>query len=828
LIRTFSNGTSTQYDSNFKSPFFQDTISFKLFKGQINASGNNEFAIVIDPENKIEEASEDNNKGKLLIAIPANGTKNLYPKPYSIENASIVEFIFQDTDLLSASRDYQIEIDTINSFNSPYLKSKKIAGKVLARFSIDLLKKDSLVYYWRTKFSSPKPGESKDWVTSSFTFINASSEGWSQSSDQLTENKFTNLTTDPVKGFSFTERVTDVFVRTFGSENATPYTSASFKINNSEYNLSTQGQPCRNNTINLVAFNKTTTVPYPGIPFNFQDPRTCGREPQLINSFLLSEIETGSGNDLLAYIDNINVSDSVVIFSIGDPGYSSWSSQVKSKLGEFGINPRDIDALAQGEPVVIFGRKGASPGTARIYTTPLVPEKEQELQVSETITGRQSQGKISSFTIGPAKSWERFIANVSNIGPTDSFSFSIFGVKLDGADSLVRKNSFDDIDLTGLNAVKYPYLRLELTAADEVDLTPIQLKNWIVLYEPVAEGILLPNGQTEAKTVQEGEPWSDQFKFVNISNKNFSSLLTVGVELFNSSQLTNEVQKFSIDAPAKQDSTVFTVKVDTKGKLGVSNLNVFVNRKIVPEQYDDNNSISLKEYIEVKPDISRPVLDVSIDGRYIRNNDYVSSNPLILAVLKDENPFLFKTDTSGVNILLSLPCQTSNCGFTRINFSSSEIKWFSATPSSDFRVEYRPLALLDGAYVLRVEAADVTGNKSGEEPYQISFQVKSETTLTFNSVYPNPSSGNFYFQFQLTGNVLPDFFSLEIFTTDGRLVQEFNQEDVIDFKIGLNELIWQATDLAGGSLPNGMFIYRLKIGANEKEVNQQGKLVHIR
>ncbi len=828
LTRTYSNGTSSQYDSNFKSPFFQDTISFKLFKGQINASGNNEFAIVIDPENKIEEVRKDNNTGKLLIALPANGTKNLYPKPYSIESSSTVEFIFQDTDLLSVTRDYQIEIDTVNSFNSQYLKSKKISGKVLARFSLDLLKNDSLVYYWRTKFSSPKSGESKDWVTSSFTFINASPEGWSQSSDQLTENKFANLTSDPVNGFSFSETVTDVFVRTFGSANTTPSTSVSFKINNSEYNLSTQGQPCRNNTINLVAFNKTTTVPYPGIPFNFQDPRTCGREPQLINSFLLSEIETGSGNDLLAYIDNINVSDSVVIFSIGDPGYSLWSSQVQSKLGEFGINPSDIGSLAQGEPVVIFGRKGASPGTARIYTTPLVPEKEQELQVSETITGRQSQGKISSLTIGPAQSWKRFLANVSNIGPTDSFSFSIFGVKLDGADSLVRKNSFDDLDLTDLNALKFPYVRVELATMDEVDLTPIQLRNWIVLYEPVAEGILLHNGQPEAKTVQEGAPWSDQFKFVNISNKNFSSPLTVGVELFNSSQLTNEVQKFSIEAPSKQDSTVFTVKVDTKGKLGVSNLNVFVNRKIVPEQYYDNNNILLKEYIEVKPDVSRPILDVSIDGRYIRNNDYVSSNPLILTLLKDENPFLFKTDTSGVNILLSLPCQTSTCGFTRINFSSAEIKWFRATPSSDFRVEYRPLALRDGGYVLRVEAADVSGNKSGEEPYQISFQVKNETTITFNSVYPNPSSGNFYFQFQLTGNGLPDFFSLQIFTTDGRLVQEFNPEDLIDFKIGLNELTWQATDLAGASLPNGMFIYRLKIRANEKEVNQQGKLIHIR
>ena len=829
LVRKFNDGSSTEYDSAFKSPFFQDTITFKLFKGQTDGSGANEFSISLDPENKIEEVSKSNNNGKLLITIPANGTKNLYPIPYSIVGNSTVEFIFQDTDLLSASRNFQIEVDTLNTFNSPFLKKMKVSGKVLAKRSVDLLQNDSLVYYWRTKFDVPETGESEDWVTTSFTFIKAGPEGWAQSKGvQLMENNLVNLTNDLVNGLSFSETIADVFVKTFGSGNPAPHTAVSVKINNSEYNLSTQGQPCRDNTINLIAFNKTTNVPYAGIPFNFQDPRTCGREPQLINSFLLSEVETGSGTDLLMYVDNINVSDSVVIFSIGDPGNLSWSSQVQNKLGEFGISSTDIASLEQGEPLIIFGRKGASPGTAKIFTTTGTPKNEQELQVSETITGREIHGKMSSVSIGPAQNWKQFIAKVSDAEPNDNYSFSIFGVKMDGTDSLLQENILEDFDLSILDAVKYPYARVEFTTTDEVDLTPVQLKNWVVLYEPVAEGILLHNNEPEAKTVQEGAPWSNQFKFVNISNKNFSSPLTVGVELFNKSQLTKKVQKFLIDAPAKKDSTIFAVTVNTNEKVGVSDLTIFINRKIVPEQYYDNNSFLLKEYIEVKPDVTRPVLDVTIDGRYVRNYDYVSVSPFVLAILKDENLFLLKTDTIGVNILLSLPCDASPCNFHRINFSSPEIKWFPATAASDFRVEYRPQTLADGEYVLRVEAADATGNESGEEPYQVTFLIKNETTFTFNSVFPNPASSDFSFRFQLTGNVLPDFFSLQIFTTDGRLVQEFTQEDVIDFNIGLNELIWQADDLSGGSLPNGMYIYRMKISANEKEVGEQGKLMLIR
>ena len=99
LVRKFSDGSSTEYDSAFTSPFFKETLTFKLFKGQTDGAGANEFSVSLDPENKIEEVSKSNNNGKLLITIPANGTKNLYPIPYSIVGNSTVEFIFQDTDL---------------------------------------------------------------------------------------------------------------------------------------------------------------------------------------------------------------------------------------------------------------------------------------------------------------------------------------------------------------------------------------------------------------------------------------------------------------------------------------------------------------------------------------------------------------------------------------------------------------------------------------------------------------------------------------------------------------------------------------------------------
>ncbi len=829
LTRKFNDGSSVDYNSVFSSPFFQDTLVIKLFKGQQDGSGSNEFSILLDPDQKLPELNKSNNNGKLIITIPSNGTKNLYPLAYSIVSNENANFLFQDTDLLSEKRDFQFEIDTVTSFNSPYLKKQKVSGKVLVNLSSNLLTNDSLVYYWRTKFDMPNVGESQDWVTTSFIFIKDSPEGWAQAEgNQLEENKLTDLIFDPVKGLAFTESSSDIFVRTFGSNNLTPYTSVSVKINNSEYNLNTQGQPCRNNTINLIAFNKITTVPYAGIPFNFQDPRTCGREPQLINSFTLSEIETGLNDDLLTYIDNIGVSDSVLIFSIGDPGYSLWSTGVQDKLSALGIKPSDITSLQQGEPVVVFGRKGASLGTAKVFTSPTTPKNEQELQVYESITGRAASGKMNSVLIGPAQSWSKLLTRVSKVEVSASYSFSIFGVKMDMTDSLIQENISDDFDLSFLNAANYPYVRVELITKDEINLTPIQLKSWLVLYEPTAEGLLLHSGTPVAKTIQEGALWSDQFKFINISNKDFQTALAVEVEVFNKLELRKEVQRLVIDAPLKNDSTIFKVEVDSRSKVGLNDLSVYVNRKIIPEQYYVNNGIVLKDYIEVTPDDTRPLLDVSIDGRYVRNFDYVSSSPFILATVKDENQFLFKTDTLGINIFLRSPCSMGECEFVRINFSSSELKWFPASVTSDFRIEYEPQGLTDGEHTLLIEATDETGNASGDKPYEVTFLINDETMLTFKSVFPNPSSSDFFFQFLLTGNVLPDYFSLQIFTSEGKLVQKFSDGDMIDFKLGINEMIWQARDLSGSLLPNGMYLYRMKINVKDKELNQQGKLMLIK
>ena len=404
ITRTFNDNSSVSYDSVFAAPSYQDTLVFKLRKGKANGYGNNKFTVVLDVNNKIKELDESNNTGTLNKLIPLGGTKNLLPFPYAIVNKPSVDLILQCTDLLSDARGFQIEMDTVDTFTSPYMSHRVISGKVLAQIQVNLLAKDSLVYYWRTKLDQPKPEESTDWVVSSFTFINNSPEGWAQKQfAQLFENDFSGLVRDAgSQRLKFIETSAQLFIKTFGANNPALNTDVSVKINNAEYNLATQGQPCRSNTINIVAFNKTSLVPYAGLPFSFQDIRTCGREPQVINSFTLAEMETGLGDDFPALVDAIQTSDSVLIFSIGDAGYNSWSSGLKAKLHELGILETQIAGLQNGDPVVMLGRKGAPAGTAKIFSATNAPANTQVLQVLENITGRYTSGNMTSVLIGPA------------------------------------------------------------------------------------------------------------------------------------------------------------------------------------------------------------------------------------------------------------------------------------------------------------------------------------------------------------------------------------------------------------------------------------------
>jgi hypothetical protein len=819
INRMLPDNTSLSYDSLFKPVLFQDTLVITL-PNSIAFAGTNQFEIRIDADELINELREDNNLLSYDLFIPLNGTKNLFPHHFGIVQTAEQELVFQSANLLDSLRSFEVMIDTSHLFNSGWLKTFTVKAKVLGRQTLTLLPDDSLTYYWRTRILHPSADESSDWEVNSFTYIAGSTEGWGQIAfPQYLENTTANLLLDESsRQIFFDETITPVLIKTFGDLNSTPVNEVSVKIDGAEYNLATQGQPCRDNTINLLAFNRISTVPYAAIPFTFQDPRSCGREPQIIVSFLPNEVYANRVNDLIQAINDVAAGDSVVLFSIGNPVMSGWNPDVIAKLAEVGISAAQVASVDDGEPFVFYGKKAAVSGEALLFTSEISPAAEQELVVNRSITGRTASGTMQTTLVGPAKNWYQLKLKTKTM-VNDLVNVAVYGISNSGTSSLLLENLTTTTDLSAIDASVYPYLQLTYQTSDQVELTPAQVNFWLVEYETLAEGILITTDVTETKTLEEGLIWEQDFGFVNISTKEFTDSLLVNYTSTN--QLTNQSEEnsFKIKAPAPGDTTDFDLSVSTLEKAGLNDVQLTVNPRLISELFYDNNLTSLKNAFDVSVDQQSPVLQVLIDERLVENGDFVSANPHVEISVWDENELILKTDTVGIRILLQYPCET-NCILTPIYFKRAEVQWQAANRDTPFTATFNPVDLPVGNYLLKVFAEDSRGNVSGELPYEVSFQVSDENQTLLSAPYPNPNNGALNFELMIQGGNIPEGAQLELMNTMGKLMYE-ESLPATDWHVGKNYISLRIED----QLPTGLYLYRIRF---TNGLIKQGQIVFSR
>lgn len=819
------NDAATDYLVRYPSVRSQDTLKFTIVRAG-NFYGNNKIDVFLDPDNKIDELNEDNNKASWSRVIQFNGTQNLQPGNFSIVNSTSIDALFQDTDVLSPEKTYNIEFDTTRSFNSPFAKVTTVTGKVLLKTHFDLLTRDSTVYYWRTK---PTDKTDDEWATTSFTYIHNGPEGWTQMAfDQLLENSWNRLTANETKKkFEFESTNVSFTVRTFGNQNTEANLTPSLTINNAEYYYSPT-TPCRDNTINLVAFDRSTVAPYAAVFFDFSNSggRACGREPQVINSFKAAEVETGNDDDLFAYINNLKQSDSVLLFTVGDPGFASWSPALKAKLEEIGVSVSDIDSFLPGEPIIILGKKSYSPGQAKIIRSTEANPEEQKLQVSEELTGYATSGSITSVTIGPSLAWHNMSPAYKLADESDEAGVDVVLVDRFGQETVYYVQQTTAIDLSEIDAKEYPYMRLVYRTRDESHLTPAPLKNWLVSYDPAPDGLLVPASAITALQLPEGVTQTTDFAFINISKIDFIDSLQSVFTILNRPTRTKETHEFKIKGPLAGDTTYFSQTVSTLGKVGFNDLSARVNTGFVPEQYLQNNSIELSSYLEVLRDRQNPVLEVTVDGRFVNDGDFVSANPVIRISLRDDNQLLAIRDTTSLNVFITYPCAADNCPAKRLVFSRSDVTW--KVSDGDLVVVFNPKDLEEGEYVLMANGTDIAGNPSGVEPYRVSFVVDKDPGLIFYSPYPNPSAVGFYFDFAAVGEQAPDSFSLTIINRAGQDIAHFTDQDAPALRVGLNQLHWTGLDAQGSRLSDGLYFYQLTVTTGGNTYKNAGRIMIIR
>ncbi len=180
----------------------------------------------------------------------------------------------------------------------------------------------------------------------------------------------------------------------------------------------------------------------------------------------------------------------------------------------------------------------------------------------------------------------------------------------------------------------------------------------------------------------------------------------------------------------------------------------------------------------------------------------------------------------------------------RVYFAQNNVEFIPAS-SSDNKVK----AIIhgdfrrDGIYTLFVKAYDASGNAANDLEYLIDFTIVSKSSVSNLFNYPNPFTTRTKFVYTLTGETLPEYYSIQIMTVSGKVVREIDKDEIGPLQVGthMTEFEYDGTDQFGERLANGVYLYRFKVkdlhrkdfdkynnGTDEYFKNELGKMVILR
>jgi len=326
------------------------------------------------------------------------------------------------------------------------------------------------------------------------------------------------------------------------------------------------------------------------------------------------------------------------------------------------------------------------------------------------------------------------------------------------------------------------------------------------------EGVALTQ-KSYPSEIQEGELFHAIATFQNITDKAFSDSIAVII----THETLGKSDKSTLKIPPlkAKEKTDLEITFGSKGESGKHQISVSFNTNKLPEEIYTNNEAHFS--YQIIQDILPPILTVNVDNRQLSDGDFVVSQPVIGIQLLDENKFLVRNDTSGIEVFIKEEC--SACKEEKISLANANSKSFSG---NDFRIDLKlPLPLKNGLYQLRVKAMDLNGNQAKD--YRVHFRIKDAFNVISAGISPNPSRHWFRFYLELEGFVSND--PLEIIVRDlkGRDVKRINSY----IHSGINEWFWQPENL-----PAGIYFYDMEVNSGKRTWSSlkgmKGKLIWVK
>ncbi|WP_300601180.1 C25 family cysteine peptidase [Niabella sp.] len=845
LKRIFPNQSVQVFRRDTLDPvMYADTLTYTLPIDPLRDKGTTKITISIDPENTIEELNKGNNTVTKEVYIYEEEIRPVFPYDYAIINQPNIKLAASTANALSISRTYLMELDTTALFNSPLKNSQtQISTGGVVEFTPGGSLVNNTVYYWRVA-AKPDNSDQPHWNSSSFLYLNGSPAGFNQSHYyQVLESDFSQLMVkDNDRAYHFDSTIASITTTMgFFPEAARSAENMEMRINDiavQRWMLSPFSGPDNVNdyALRFYVIDNRRMKAWINVDLGtsgmYGSVRPIKAQDNTVPTFFQFKVKTPQDRKtVMDFIDLIPKDFFVVMTSspmlpnvlpsewLSDASVFGTGNTLYNKLVKEGVTV--LDQIKTDAPFIIFLQKGSG----RPLKQALGAIATDQLIESVTVKTLFHEGSLKTPVFGVAKAWDKLAwdGNSTETTSSDQLSFDVYGINNTGAEVPLKTingiTAGKTADISDIDALQYPRIRLKASMADTANYTPYQLKFLRLLYTPVPEGAIAPNLYLNVKdTLEIGEPLNFAVAFKNISSSKFDSI-AVKLSIRDKNNIETIIPVPNQKALLAGDTIKLSVPLSTKNYRGTNTLFVDFNPgPLQPEQYPFNNFLYKNFY--VKGDSTSPYMDVTFDGVHILNKDIVSSKPDVLVKLTDNAKWLLLDDPSLIkvqlldktrNITYNYKAGTDTLQFT----PAGQGKENTAT------MNFRP-RLQDGDYELQVAAKDQSGNDVSQIAYKIGFQVINKPMISNMLNYPNPFTTATAFVFTLTGSEVPQNIRIQILTITGKIVREITTAELGPLRIGRNitEFRWDGTDQYGQKLANGVYLYRVITNLNGKSLDK--------
>jgi hypothetical protein len=811
-----------------------DSVTLSVPINPITDKGLNKLLVSLDEGNRVNELSESNNTISKDFYIFEDELRPISPYNFSIVNTQNIPFYASTANPLNSMRQYTMELDTTENFNSAFKKTYNAngVGGVIQFNPGNISFTENTVYYWRTA-TIPTGTSPIIWNNSSFIYLSGGGTGFNQSHTyQHLKSTGVDLNYASDNQWRFKSYVSAVKIKNgvFPTA-ATQAQDFSVEIDGSNSIQSA----CGVGKIIINVFNPSGMTPMVngilGGSYGSDSHSICPTVSRQWN-FMFTLTNPASRAAAVAFLDIIPQGYYVTVRNISgtDPFTNTYAEDWKLDDGG-GTNTLyhrlknagfvTVDSFNRPRAFNFIYKKGDNSFTPAFLLSEGLTDK---IVLDVVCPALKAQGEITSPKLGPARAWSEFHwRGRNNLPPAgDSVAYRIIGVTAAGTETLLYTvdSTTKDFDISAIDATQYPYLKLSMYAQDKVLGTPYQLSYWRVNYTPLPEGAVAPNILFSMKdTVEQGEKIQFKLAFKNISPIAFDSLMKINFVI---TDRLNQPHPVSIPKGKKLiagDTLVVSYEIDTRNFPGANTIFVDVNPDNDQlEEYHFNN-VLYKDFF-VKGDVYNPLLDVTFDGVHIFNRDIVSAKPHILVNLKDESRYLALEDTALLKVQVRYPDGSLH------NYQFGDSMRFTpanlATGQNSATIDFLPHFPEDGEYELIVSGKDVMGNTAGKLDYHVVFNVISKSMISNLLNYPNPFTTSTAFVFTITGSEVPQNMRIQVLTITGKVVREITKDELGPIHIGNNmtEFKWDGTDMYGAKLANGVYLYRVLTNLNGKSLER--------